>query len=119
MPNAEPGPEPGERRPGSRSLGYEFARESEARAHAAELDRRFAKGELVGLRVYRIRWNGNYLVEANFAEGAPEQRIQDARALLGESGVAVHSDDLLDYKRATEVGPTRHLPGWVRRFFGG
>ncbi len=116
MPDGRPDPEPSERRPGTRSLGYEFARESEAREHAAELDRRFTKEELPGLRVYRIRWNGNYLVEATFAEGAPELRINDARALLGESGVAVHPDDLIDYKRATEGGG---LPGWVRRFFGG
>ena len=109
-------PEPGERRPDPRSLGYEFARESEAREHAAELNRRFTKEELPGLRVYRIRWNGNYLVEATFAENAPERRITDARALLGESGVAVHPDDLIDYKRASEGGG---LPGWVRRFFGG
>ena len=112
-----PDPEPGEHRPGPRSLGYEFARESEARAHAVELDRRFDRKELVGLRVYRIRWNGNYLVEATFAGDAPERRIDDARALLGESGAAVHPDDLLDYKRATEAGPGS-LPGWLRRFFG-
>ena len=110
--------EPGEHRPGPRSLGYEFARESEARNHAAELDRRFTKEELPGLRVYRIRWNGNYLVEATFAQNTPEPRINDARALLGESGVAVHPDDLLDYKRATEAGSGR-LPSWLRRFFGG
>ena len=116
-----PGPEPGEHRagrPSSRSIGYEFARESEARNHAAELDRRFTREELPGLRVYRIRWNGNFLVEATFAEDAPEQRIDDARALLGESGVAIHPDDLLDYKRATEAG-FGGLPGWMRRFFGG
>jgi hypothetical protein len=99
-------------------LGYEFARESEARAHATELDRRFTREELLGLRVYRIRWNGNYLVEATFSENAPERRVDDARALLGESGVAVHPDDLLDYKRATEAG-SGGLPGWFRRFFGG
>ncbi len=115
MPARGPGPEPGERRPSPRSLGYEFARESEARAHAAELDRRFTKEELPGLRVYRIRWNGNYLVDATFAKDTPEPRIDDARALLGESGVAVHPDDLLDYKRATEGGG---LTGWVKRFFG-
>ena len=116
-----PEPEPGERHAGrsaSRSIGYEFAREDEARNHAAELDRRFTKQELPGLRVYRVRWSGNYLVEATFAEDAPERRIDDARALLGESGVAVHPDDLMDYKRATEEGLGR-LPGWVRRFFGG
>src|SRR3954451_21504385 len=95
---------------GQWSLGYEFARETEAQNHALELDRRFAKEELLGLRVYRIRWNGNYLVEATFAEGVPDSRVNDARALLGESGVAVHPDDLIDYKRATEAGG---LPGWV------
>ncbi|HZC19746.1 MAG TPA: hypothetical protein VE225_08535 [Rubrobacteraceae bacterium] len=98
-------------------MGYEFARESEARAHAAELDRRFTREELPGLRVYRVRWNGNYLVEATFAGSTPEKRVQDARALLGESGVPVHPDDLLDYKRATEAGGG--LPGWMRRFFRG
>jgi hypothetical protein len=97
-------------------LGYEFAYEDEAQSHAAELDRRFTREELLGLRVYRIRWNGNYLVEATFAAGVPESRVNDARALLGESGVAVHPDDLIDYKRATEGG---RLPGWMRRFFGG
>jgi hypothetical protein len=115
-----PSPDPGERhsgRSGPRSLGYEFAREIEAQNHAIELDRRFEREELLGLRVYRIRWNGNYLVEATFAEEIPERRIEDARALLGESGVVVHPDDLLDYKRATEGGGG--LPGWMRRFFGG
>jgi hypothetical protein len=101
---------------GHRSLGYEFAREDEAQNHAAELARRFTGEELPGLRVYRIRWNGNYLVEATFAEGIPDSRVDDARALLGESGVAVHPDDLMDYKRATEGGG---LPGWMRRFFRG
>jgi hypothetical protein len=115
MRNGNPNPEPGERRPGPRSLGYEFARESEAREHAAELARRFTEEELPGLRVYRIRWNGNYLVEATFAEETPERRVDDARALLGESGLAVHPDDLSDYKRATEAGG---LQGWFRRFFG-
>src|SRR3712207_9584543 len=85
-------------------LGYEFAYEDEAQNHAAELDRRFTRDELLGLRVYRIRWNGNYLVEATFAAGIPDSRIDDARALLGEPGVAVHPDDLIDYKRATEIG---------------
>jgi hypothetical protein len=98
-------------------LGYEFASEGEAQNHASELDRRFTREELLGLRVYRIRWNGNYLVEATFAEGVPDSRVNDARALLGESGVAVHPDDLIDYKRATEGGAG--LPGWMRRFFGG
>jgi len=113
-----PDPEPGERSFGPRSLGYEFARESEARDHAVELGRRFTKEELPGLRVYRIRWNGNYLVEATFAEGIPNSRVDDARALLSESGIAVHPDDLIDYKRATEEGYGR-LPNWFRRFFGG
>lgn len=116
MPHENPGPHVGERGPGPRSVGYEFARESEACDHAAELARRFTKEELPGLRVYRIRWNGNYLVEATFAEDIPERRADDARALLGESGLAVHPDDLSDYKRATEGGG---LSGWMRRFFGG
>ncbi|QIN78255.1 hypothetical protein GBA65_06735 [Rubrobacter marinus] len=106
-----PGPE---RRPPS--LGYEFDREAEARARAAELDRRFAREEIVGLRVYRVRWSGNYIVEATFADDVPQGRMRDARALLGESGVPVHPDDLTDYKRASEGGG---LPGWMRRFFGG
>jgi hypothetical protein len=118
MPDRRSDSKPGERHPGPRSLGYEFARESEARIHAAELDRRFTKDELPGLRIYRIRWNGNYLVEVTFAENAPERRINDARALLGESGVAIHPDDLVDYKRATEVG-FDGSPGWFRRFFSG
>jgi hypothetical protein len=114
------GSEPERRRAGhseSRSLGYEFVHENDARAHAAELDRRYTEDELLGLRVYRIRWNGNYLVEAAFAEGITEGRVDDARALLGESGSAVHPDDLLDYKRAikTDFGG---LPGWMRRLLG-
>lgn len=109
-----PGPEPG----GNPTLGYEFAQESEAQHHAAELDRRFTKEELLGLRVYRIRWNGNYLVEATFAEDMPDARVNDARALLGESGVAVHPDDLIDYKRATRGDPGG-LPDWIKRLFGG
>ena len=100
------------------SLGYEFAREDEARGAAAELDRRFADRELTGLRIYRVRWNGNYLVEAVFADGTTVSRLQDARALLGESGVPVHPDDLEDYKKATEEGGAG-LPDWIRRFFGG
>ena len=108
---------PGPEEPAGRhSLGYEFAREDEAQNHAAELARRFTGEELPGLRVYRIRWNGNYLVEATFAENTPNYRVDDARALLGESGVAVHPEDLTDYKRATKEGG---LPGWMRRFFGG
>ena len=107
---------PGAEREKHRSLGYEFAREREARDHAAALDRRYTREEMPGLRVYRVRWNGNYLVEATFAESVAEGRVNDARALLGESGVPVHPDDLIDYKRATEGGG---LPGWMRRFFGG
>jgi hypothetical protein len=99
------------------SLGYEFAREDEARGAAAELDRRFADRELTGLRIYRVRWNGNYLVEAVFADDTTDSRLQDARALLGESGVPVHPNDLEDYKKATEEGGG--LPDWIRRFFGG
>jgi hypothetical protein len=98
------------------SLGYEFAREEEARAAASNLDRRFTEPELSGLRIYRVRWNGNYLVEATFSRDTPQTRLQDARALLGESGIPVHPDDLADYKRATGEGTT--LPDWLRRFFG-
>jgi hypothetical protein len=100
----------------SPSLGYEFAREEEARASASNLDRRFSETELSGLRIYRVRWNGNYLVEATFSRDTPQTRLQDARALLGESGIPVHPDDLADYKRATAEGTT--LPDWLRRFFG-
>ena len=103
---------------GHPSLGYEFAREEEARGAAAELDRRFADGELTGLRIYRVRWNGNYLVEAVFSDGTPDSRLRDARALLGESGAPVHPEDLKDYKKATEEGSGGALPGWIRRFFG-
>ena len=99
------------------ALGYEFAREDEARGAAADLDRRFTERELRGLRIYRVRWNGNYLVEAVFSEGTPDARLQDARALLGESGTPVHPDDLDDYKRATyDAGGG--LPSWIRRIFG-
>ena len=98
------------------SLGYEFAREDEARGSAAELDRRFADRELKGLRIYRVRWNGNYLVEAVFADDTTDSRLQDARALLGEAGVPVHPDDLEDYKKATDAGTG--LPDWLKRFFG-
>ena len=97
-------------------LGYEFAREEEARAAAADLDRRFTERELAGLRIYRVRWNGNFIVEAVFSAGTPDSRIEDARALLGESGRSVHPDDLTDYKRATQE--PGGLPDWVRRFFG-
>ena len=96
-------------------LGYEFAREEEARAVAGKLDRRFPKDELAGLRIYRVRWNSNFLVEAAFPPGTPEARLDNARALLGESGSPVHPDDLSDYKKATQEGG---LPGWMRRFFG-
>jgi hypothetical protein len=100
------------------ALGYEFAREDEARGAAAALDRRFTERELMGLRIYRVRWNGNYLVEAVFAQNTPDARLQDARALLGESGTPVHPDDLDDYKRATyDAGGG--LPSWIRRIFGG
>ena len=107
----------GEPRPLSSTLGYEFAREAEARAAASDLDRRFTHRELAGLRIYRVRWNGNYLVEASFSDGTPEARLRDASALLGESGTPVHPDDLADYKRATQEGTG--LPDWLQRFFGG
>ncbi len=100
-----------------RSLGYEFPTEEDARRPAAELDRRFTGRELVGLRIFRVRWNGNYLVEATFSEDTPDSRLQDARAFLGEAGNPVHPDDLSDYKRATEEGGGS-LPDWLRRFFG-
>ena len=100
------------------SLGYEFAREDEARVAATGLDRRFSEGELMGLRIYRVRWNANFIVEAAFAADTPESRLQDARALLGESGTPVHPEDLADYKQATERGGSG-LPGWFRRIFGG
>ena len=100
----------------SPSLGYEFAREEEARTAASNLDRRFTETELSGLRIYRVRWNGNYLVEATFSRDTLEGRLHDARALLGESGIPVHPDDLEDYKRATQQSST--LPPWLRRFFG-
>jgi hypothetical protein len=73
--------------PLSSTLGYEFAREEEARAAASDLDRRFTQNELAGLRIYRVRWNGNYLVEAAFSDSTPEARLKDAVALLGESGI--------------------------------
>ena len=103
---------------GRRSLGYEFAREDQAREAAVELDRRFPERELAGLRIYRVRWNDNFLVEATFSGDTPEARLQDARALLGECGRPVHPDDLEDYKRATETGAGSVLPEWVRRLFG-
>ena len=98
------------------TLGYEFAREEEARAAASDLDRSFTQDELAGLRIYRVRWNGNYLVEATFSRDTPQTRLQDARALLGESGIPVHPDDLADYKKATDAGTG--LPDWLKRFFG-
>ncbi len=107
-----------EREHPSSSLGYEFAREEEARSAAAELDRCFVRRELTGLRIYRVRWNGNYLVEAVFSDDTPDSRLQDARALLGESGAPVHPEDLTDYKRATERGGHEGLPDWIRRLFG-
>ena len=99
------------------ALGYEFAREDEARGAAADLDRRFTERELKGLRIYRVRWNGNYLVEAVFANDIPDPRLEDARALLGELGAPVHPDDLDDYKKATEEGGIG-LQDWIRRLFG-
>jgi hypothetical protein len=99
------------------ALGYEFALEDEARGAAAELDRSFAERELKGLRIYRVRWNGNYLVEAVFADDIPDPRLEDARALLGELGAPVHPDDLDDYKKATEEGGIG-LQDWIRRLFG-
>ena len=103
--------------PLSSTLGYEFAREEEARAAASDLDRRFTQRELEGLRIYRVRWNGNYIVEAAFSDETPESRLKDAGALLAESGIPVHPDDLADYKRATDQGSG--MPDWLRRFFGG
>jgi hypothetical protein len=102
-----------------KSLGYEFGDEAEARARAADLDRRFGAEELLGLRVYRVRWNDNYIVEAAFGRDIPEERVADARALLGESGRPVHPEDLADYKRATEAIDRGGMPGWMRRLFGG
>lgn len=96
-------------------LGYEFATEGEARYAASELDRRFTQRELAGLRIYRIRWNDDYLVEAIFDRSVPESRIQDARAMLSEAGAPVHPDDLADYKRATRQRGEGGLFGWLRR----
>ena len=100
------------------SIGYEFVREEESRDHAAALDRRFSKEQLLGLRVYRVRWNGNYLVEATFSGDVADEVVDDARALLGESGVPVHPDDLMDYKRGTREWDSGGR-GWFRRYFGG
>lgn len=105
-----------EHREETRSLGYEFDLETQAHISAKELDRRFTERELVGLRVYRIRWSGNYLVEATFAAGTSNSRLENARALLGEAGTPVHPEDLEDYKKATEAGSG--MPGWLKRFFG-
>ena len=102
--------------PAPDALGYEFVREDQARATAADLDRRFSEEELLGLRIYRVRWNDNFIVEATFDLEISENRLGDARALLGETGTPVHPDDLADYHRATREG--RNKPGWFRRFFG-
>ena len=45
----------------ARYVGYEFPQEEFAGDVAKELDRRFTGRELKGLRVYRVRWSGNYL----------------------------------------------------------
>jgi hypothetical protein len=97
-------------------LGYQFAREEEARAAASNLDKRFDRSELAGLRIYRVRWNNDFIVEAAFPQTTPEPRLQDAKALLGESGSPVHPDDLADYKKATQEG--EKLPSWLRRLLG-
>lgn len=110
---------PGRVRRGPLTVGYEYSRAKEAQEHARELDRRFSREELAGLRVYQIRWNGHYLVEAIFSPSAAEQRIMDARALLGESGTPVHPDDLRDYKQATVTTERGPMPDWIRRLFGG
>lgn len=110
--------ESGQRRAGE-TVGYEFEREQEARESAVELDRRFSGDELSGLRIYRVRWNGDYIVEAAFPQGLSADRVGDARAILGESGSPVHPDDLADYKEAMEAGGSGPLPGWLRKFFGG
>ncbi len=97
------------------TLGYEYRSEDQARGAAADLDRRFHERELAGLRIYKVRWNANFIVEAAFDERTEESSLQDARALLGESGSPVHPEDLADYKQATRE---RGNPGWFRRFFG-
>lgn len=104
---------------GDESVGYEFEREEDARESAAELDRRFDRDELAGLRIYRVRWNNDFIVEATFSYGLSEGRVADARAILGEAGSPVHPDDLKDYKRAMESGASGPLPGWLRKLFGG
>jgi len=115
----EGGGSPGPRGARDDSVGYEFEREEDARESAAELDRRFGRDELRGLRIYRVRWNNDFIVEATFPYGISEDRVADARAILGESGSPVHPDDLRDYKRAMESGATGPLPAWVRKLFGG
>jgi hypothetical protein len=100
------------------SVGYEFEREEDARESAAELDRRFSRDELSGLRIYRVRWNNDFIVEATFPYGLSQDRVADARAILGEAGSPVHPDDLADYKRAMESGASGPLPGWLRKWFG-
>ncbi len=111
----ESGGRPGEK---DENVGYEFERESEAREAAAELDRRFSRDEVSGLRVYRVRWNNDFIVEVEFPYGLSADRVADARAVLGEAGSPVHPDDLKDYKRAMESGATGSLPGWLRKLFG-
>jgi hypothetical protein len=96
-------------------LGYEYATEEEARSAAGELNRRFTERELAGLRVYRIRWNNDYLVEAVFDRNVAENRVEDAKALLGESGAPIHPDDLEDYRRATRRREESGVLGWLRR----
>lgn len=100
-------------------VGYVFEREEEARECAAELDRHFGQDEIAELRIYRVRWNEDFIVEATFHYGLPRGRIADARAILGESGGPVHPDDLRDYKRAMQAGATGPVPGWLKKLFGG
>ena len=85
------------------------------RTTGCNLDRRFTESELPGLRIYRIRWNGNYLVEATFAEDSPERRIDDARALLGDP-----ARPYTPTTSPTTNGPPsdKGLPGWMSRFLG-
>jgi len=96
----------------SPSLGYEFAREEEARTAASNLDRRFTETELSGLRIYRVRWNGNFLVEATFSQGTPEARLHDARALLGESGTP-YTPTTSKTTNAPRNKPAPYHPGCV------
>lgn len=97
------------------ALGYQYATEEAASAAARELDRRFTGTELAGLRIYRVRWNDDYLVEAVFDRKISESRLEDARALLGETGAAVHPDDLSDYRTATQSRQRGGIIGWLRR----